>query len=74
MQLDQPPMGLPGRKYYQVERNDSILMAYEALMHNIAVELGGNPLSVARDVKDVMDFEIALANVSFLMVQSVFRR
>ncbi|XP_070206748.1 neprilysin-1-like [Littorina saxatilis] len=62
--LDQPPMGLPGRKYYQVERNDSILMAYEALMHNIAVALGGNPLSVARDVKDVMDFEIALANIT----------
>ena len=62
--MDQPGFGLPGRKYYLVERNDSNLEAYELLMRNIAVELGANVSSVDEDIKRVVDFEIQLANVS----------
>ena len=62
--MDQPEFGLRGRKYYLVERNDSNLVAYETLMRNIALELGANPSTVNDDIKDVVDFEIQLANVS----------
>ena len=62
--MDQPGFGLPGRKYYLVERNDSNLEAYELLMRNIAVQLGASLSSVDEDIKRVVDFEIQLANVS----------
>ena len=61
--------GLPGRKYYLVERNDSNLVAYESLMRNVALELGADVSSVDDDIRDVVDFEIQLANVSSLLRQ-----
>lgn len=58
---------LPGRKYYLVSRDDPFLKAYEKLMKNIALELGANATTVTNSVKQVVDFEIQLANVGPFM-------
>ncbi|PVD36841.1 hypothetical protein C0Q70_03831 [Pomacea canaliculata] len=62
--IDQPDFVLPGRKYYLVSRDDPFLKAYEKLMKSIALELGANTTTVTNSVKQVVDFEIQLANIS----------
>ena len=63
LQMDQPGFGMQGRKYYLVERNDSMLMAYERLIAETGALLGGQEATVKQDAKDIVDFEMQLANV-----------
>ncbi|XP_046579706.1 neprilysin-like [Haliotis rubra] len=62
--VDQADFGMLGQKYYQRGRDDVMLLAYEKLIINIASELGNHVADVAADVKDIVDFEIMLANIS----------
>ncbi|XP_012939964.1 neprilysin-4 [Aplysia californica] len=63
--MDQPSPGMPGQKYYQVERNDSMLAAYQSWIYNQARTLGlSDPDSAEREVADIVDFEIELMKIS----------
>ncbi|XP_071110115.1 neprilysin-like isoform X1 [Haliotis cracherodii] len=62
--VDQSDFGMLGQKYYQRGRDDVMLMAYEKLITKIASELGNHSIDVTADVKDIVDFEILLANIS----------
>ena len=65
-QIDQTDFGLPGQKYYQVDRDDKMLGAYEKYIEGVASLMGGGATDVNRlrdMVKDMVDFEIKLANV-----------
>ncbi|XP_059154147.1 neprilysin-1-like isoform X2 [Physella acuta] len=66
MQIDQPSsFGLPGQKYYLVERNDTMLKAYEEFIYAVGNLMGfANASTAAQDIKDIVDFEIQLANIS----------
>ena len=61
--MDQAGYGMPGRKYYFVERNNSMLMAYENLAKSIAIGLGANEQTATDDMKKVVDLEINIAQV-----------
>ena len=64
-QMDQPMFGMPGQKYYLVPRDDKMLQAYEELIMGVAKLQGlANPDTIEREVKEIVDFEILLANVS----------
>ena len=57
--------GMPGQKYYLVPRDDKMLQAYEELIMGVAKLQGlANPDTIEREVKEIVDFEILLANVS----------
>ncbi|CAC5418805.1 MMEL1 [Mytilus coruscus] len=62
--IDQADFGMPGRKYYLKERNDTMIMAYETLGKSIAIELGADPDVAAKDMEKVVDLEIDLANIT----------
>ena len=65
-QLDQPEsLGLPSREYYLKQRNDSIILAYERFAVDVATLLGADAAEAQSQMKDMVDFEIKLANVSF---------
>lgn len=61
--MDQADYGMPGRKYYFVERNNSMLMAYENLAKSIAIGLGADKQTATDDMKKVVDLEINIAQV-----------
>ncbi|VDI45273.1 Hypothetical predicted protein [Mytilus galloprovincialis] len=62
--IDQADFGMPGRKYYLKERNDTMIMAYETLGKSIAIQLGADPDVAANDMERVVDLEIDLAKIT----------
>ncbi|CAG2250687.1 MMEL1 [Mytilus edulis] len=62
--IDQADFGMPGRKYYLKERNDTMIMAYETLGKSIAIKLGADPDVAANDMESVVDLEIDLAKIT----------
>lgn len=62
--LDAPLFGMPGRKYYLKSRNDTKLKAYEKLAVQMAIEMGADPKQAEKDMADILDLEINLANIS----------
>ncbi|GFO06513.1 endothelin-converting enzyme 1 [Plakobranchus ocellatus] len=58
--LDNPKLYLL-REYYLRPRNDSVLMALETYLRDLAVELGADHAVAAQDAKDVVNLEIELA-------------
>lgn len=65
-QIDQLILALPSREYYLKDSSKTDLLAYHNYMTNIAVILGADPTTVADDMQEVLDFEILLANVSWI--------
>ncbi|ESO88296.1 hypothetical protein LOTGIDRAFT_126394, partial [Lottia gigantea] len=63
LQLDQAYLGMP-QKYFFKERNDTMIMAYENLAFQVATMLGADKTVAEQDMKDIVDFEILLANIS----------
>ncbi|XP_046376734.1 neprilysin-1-like [Haliotis rufescens] len=61
---DQPSLGLPGREYYLKERNSSTLKAYEDYIIRTAVALGANQVDASDQIRDLVDFEIEIANIT----------
>lgn len=62
--LDTPGFGMPGRKYYLKSRNDTKLKAYEKLAVEMAIQMGADPKQAQKDMGDIVDLEINLANIS----------
>ena len=54
---------MPSRDYYLKARNNSMLMAYQKSRAEIAIAFGADRNTAERDAKDMVDFEIDLANV-----------
>ena len=62
--MDQPNCGMPGRKYYLVDRDDKMLQAYENYIFSIVERLGlPDPVVGKKEVTAIVDFEIELAKV-----------
>ncbi|XP_059154142.1 neprilysin-like [Physella acuta] len=68
LNIDQPVMyGLPGVKYYLVERNDTNLASYEDYIYGVGNLMGfADPRTARKDIEALVDFEILLANISVL--------
>lgn len=65
LMMDQPGFGMPGQKYYQVSRNDTMIQAYEGLIRGVSKLLGqADPDTAEKEIKEIVDFEILLANIS----------
>lgn len=62
--IDQQGFGMPNRDYFLKGRNDKTLLAYETFATQFAVMFGANPTRAMIDMKDMVDFEIRLANIS----------
>ena len=62
--MDQPDLGMPSRDYYLKPRNDTMLMAYQTMLEEMIGAFGADPAVAKQDAKEIVDFEIELANVS----------
>lgn len=63
-QFDQLALALPSRDYYLKSSSEAELRAYHRYMTEIAIMLGANSEKAQIEMNDVINFEIALANVS----------
>ncbi|GFO32245.1 membrane metallo-endopeptidase-like 1 [Plakobranchus ocellatus] len=63
LNLNAPEFTL-ARSYLMKPRNDSVVMAYERYLRDLAIELGAGPTEAAQDAADVVDAEIKLAHIS----------
>lgn len=64
-QLDQAALGL-SREYLSKGFDEKIVQAYYKYMVDIAVILGADPDRARKELKESLEFEIKLANVSHL--------
>ncbi|XP_021361073.1 membrane metallo-endopeptidase-like 1 isoform X2 [Mizuhopecten yessoensis] len=64
MYLDQPSLGMPDRKYYLNGRNDRTLKAYEKYAVELAKAFGANQATAEQQMKEMVDFEIKIANLT----------
>ena len=64
--MDQAELGMPSRDYYMKGYEDSDVKIYEKFAINIAMLFGANETTAQKEIKDMVDFEIRLANVSIL--------
>ena len=67
-QFDQPSLFLPSAEYYELGFNHPIIQAYYNVLLNVATLLGAEPLAAKREMKDLIEFEMNLASVSFFML------
>jgi len=63
VQLDQSPLGMPSRDYFLKGRDDKALKSYEHYVVNVAVAMGASRDRAEREIEQMVDFEILLANV-----------
>ena len=54
---------MPSREYYLKDKDADYTQAYLTYMINVARLLGANATFAASEMRDVLDFEIRLANV-----------
>uniref|UniRef100_A0A0N5AXE2 Neprilysin n=1 Tax=Syphacia muris TaxID=451379 RepID=A0A0N5AXE2_9BILA len=64
IELDQPKWGIGSRWPYLTGPHDPTLLNYTSLMIATAVNLGADPVTAERDMKDAIDFEVRLVNFS----------
>ncbi|XP_076028904.1 M13 family metallopeptidase neprilysin 2 isoform X2 [Oratosquilla oratoria] len=62
--VDQPPLGMPSRKYLLKGFNDSDVQAYYAYQVGVATLLGADKARAEKELRDSLEFEIKLANYS----------
>ena len=55
---------MPSREYYLKGREDKQLLAYETLAREVALKFGANPNRTKKEMREMVDFEVQLANVS----------
>lgn len=55
---------MPERSYYLKARDDKLLMAYQTYATDMAILFGADQNQAKQQMKDMVDFEIKLANVS----------
>lgn len=61
--LDQAPLGLPAREYYLDDVNVRYISAYKVFIMTIARLMGAQPVSLEKDVDDMIRFEEQLARI-----------
>jgi len=71
VQLDQSPLGMPSRDYFLKGRDDKALKSYEHYVVNVAVAMGASRDRAEREIEQMVDFEILLANVRLRLTTSV---
>ena len=54
------------RDYYLKGRDDNLLQVYRSYAMKVVTSFGADESQAERDVEDIIDFEIDLANVSIL--------
>lgn len=62
--IDQPPLGMPSRKYLLKGFNNSDVQAYYNYQINMAVLLGADRATAEKELKESLEFEIQIANYS----------
>lgn len=62
--IDQPPLGMPSRKYLLKGLNDSDVQAYLDYQVSLAQLLGANPTVAREQLTESLQFEIKIANFS----------
>ena len=67
MQLDQTQLGMPSRDYYLKGRTDRTLQTYQDFAISVAIALGADETRARKEIVEMVDFEITLANVSKLV-------
>ena len=55
---------MPSRDYYLKGRSEKPLLAYQQFATDVAVMLGADPQRAENEMREMVDFEIQLANVS----------
>lgn len=70
LQMDQLILALPSREYYLKNSSRSDLQAYYQYMTKLALLLGADTKTAERDMTEVLNFEIQLANVGLLQITS----
>ena len=63
-QIDQPNLGLPSRDYYLHAESQRDLQVYFEYMTDVAMIMGANKSEAEKQLHDVIELEIQLANVS----------
>ena len=63
-QIDQLQLGLPSRDYFLDEQSDRDLDAYLIYMTEVSHILGANQSYAAQELRKIIEFEKALANIS----------
>lgn len=56
-------LGLPDRKYFLRGRDHRQLVAYEQYAREMAIIFGADETTASNDTKDIVDFEIQIAQV-----------
>ncbi|KXJ83405.1 hypothetical protein RP20_CCG007116 [Aedes albopictus] len=64
LQIDQLVLALPSRDYYLKQSSEGDLKAYHHYMTQIAILLGGDPTIASKELMEVINFEVRLANAS----------
>ena len=62
-QFDQSDLVLPSAEYYHQGIQHPIMRAYRTILTNVATLLGAEPALAAKDMEDVILFEIELAGI-----------
>ena len=65
IQFDQSDLMLSSTEYYQLGPNNTIMQTYYKILVKVATMLGAEPTRAQRDMKNLLDFEIELAKVSY---------
>lgn len=64
LQIDQLTLALPSRDYYLKSSSEHDLKAYHKYMTKTAILLGANPETASKELENVLDFEVLLANAT----------
>lgn len=64
VQLDQAELGMPSREYYMKGHEDVGVQVYEQFAINVAILFGANESNAEREIREMIDFEIELANLT----------
>jgi len=62
--IDQPPLGMPSRKYLLKGLNDSVVQAYLEYQVSLAELLGANRTRAKEELTESLQFEMKIANSS----------
>ncbi|XP_064641839.1 neprilysin-4-like [Lineus longissimus] len=61
--FDEANLGMPSRGYFLKGRNDTMLQAYEKYAYDVAVALGATETDARQQIKQMVDFEVDIANI-----------
>ncbi|KAL5013750.1 hypothetical protein ScPMuIL_008020 [Solemya velum] len=64
IQLDQPDLGMPSRDYYLKGWEDESVRVYQEFAIDVALVFGANETAAEEEMRDMVTFEINLANVT----------